>query len=532
MNEIASERLRIPPIEEVKCVSGQAIADRYPSFLSDESKTEGEAEYLFFPNGPEQVASVIRWCNDERFSVQVSGARTGITGGCVPQGGAVISTDRLDRIMGTGRDRRGHFLRVQTGVRLSEIDDLLIRGTDGLPEITPGSSIGPGELRYPVDPTERSASIGGTIATNASGARSYRYGPTRDWVRRLRVILPTGDCLEVTRGEVQAGEEGFLLDLPDGRRRVPVPTYGHFLREDLKNAAGVYAAPGMDLVDLFIGSEGILGVVVEADIWLSPRISTLSNVLFFPGEEEALHFVRELRSSELRPEFIEYMDGNSLALLRRWQERSPEWLDVPLVPQAGGAVLFDLPFQDLRDDLLTVGEIAEASGTSPDRSWSAYEGQEVERLADFRHALPEAVNSTIAARKREYPGIHKLGTDIAVPGRRLEEMMDFYRERMGSSGLEYVIFGHIGDNHLHVNILPENMEELERGKEIYGELVAKGLSLEGTVSGEHGIGRIKKGYLSMMYGAQGMEEMRRVKRTLDPRSILNPGNMLDLEVCR
>ena len=172
-------------------------------------------------------------------------------------------------------------------------------------------------------------------------------------------------------------------------------------------------------------------------------------------------------------------------------------------------------------------ELLEASGSSADTAWSATSPVEIERLKAFRHALPEAINRLIGARALACPGLTKLGTDFAVPDEALAPLMEAYREIMTEAQLEYVIFGHIGNNHLHLNILPRNLAEYQRGKKIYQDLARRVLEWGGTVSAEHGIGKLKKPLLELMLGASGLEAMRLVKKVFDPETLLNPGNIFD-----
>ena len=149
---------------------------------------------------------------------------------------------------------------------------------------------------------------------------------------------------------------------------------------------------------------------------------------------------------------------------------------------------------------------------------------EMKRL---RHALPETVNAIIGQRKRAVPELHKVGTDMAVPDAALGAMMDFYESRLAESGLDYVTFGHIGSGHVHVNILPQTLEELVRAEALYGGFAREAVRLGGSVAAEHGIGRIKKKFLPIQFTASQIAAMRAVKSALDPAGVLNPGVLFD-----
>jgi D-lactate dehydrogenase (cytochrome) len=201
---------------------------------------------------------------------------------------------------------------------------------------------------------------------------------------------------------------------------------------------------------------------------------------------------------------------------------------MPLIPEnAGAALFFEFSF-DAMADSLDYGPLEEAinsCGASISDSWAAYENRELQRLKDFRHILPETINAIIAERKKQYPELHKLGTDLAVPDERLGDMWQIYYDALETADLEWVAFGHIGNNHIHINILPRNATELQKGLELYQQFAAKAVEFGGTVSGEHGIGKMKIKFLELMYSPHQIREMLAVKLALDPEKLLNPGNI-------
>ncbi|MBI2441358.1 MAG: FAD-binding oxidoreductase, partial [Lentisphaerae bacterium] len=205
---------------------------------------------------------------------------------------------------------------------------------------------------------------------------------------------------------------------------------------------------------------------------------------------------------------------------------------IPALPKAAHTAVYiemATTAAELEQTAEAVGALLEACGSSADTAWTATTEEETEGLKAFRHALPETINQRIGERAQKFPGLTKLGTDLAVPDEALLKMMAAYRDRLSAAGLEYVMFGHIGDNHVHVNILPRNLDEYAQGKALYLELAQQALAWGGTVSGEHGIGKLKKPFLSLMYGAEGIAAMRAVKRVFDPAGLLNPGTLFDVE---
>ena len=245
----------------------------------------------------------------------------------MPLEGDVLSLERMTGVIGIGIDERGYFLRVLPCTTIEEINRVLrSRDFSHLIDVTEGArerlASEPVPYFYPVDPTEMSGSIGGNIACNASGPRTYKYGPTRDWVRRLRIVLPEGQFIDFKRGEYKA--EGRRMSFPAGRSYFSFDIPSYDFNTGVKNAAGPMFHEDMDLIDMFVGSEGIFGIIAEADVYLAPWHPLVSNILFFPTDEECLAAVREMREDPLvDPEFLEYMDGKSLDLIRGVMESDP-----------------------------------------------------------------------------------------------------------------------------------------------------------------------------------------------------------------
>ena len=489
--------------------------DEIQSFLADASNTAGgRAERVLFPESAAEVARALAEASQEGTPVTVAGAGTGVVGGRVPYGGVVLSTARLNRVGEFVRETAGGgWAAAGAGVVLSDFQrEAKARG-----------------LLYPPDPTEGSCYLGGTVATNASGARTFMYGPTRRYVRALQVALTTGDLLELRRGELFAGADGSVkLPLGVGRSiEARLPTYT--MPATRKHAAGYYTRPGMDLIDLFVGSEGTLGVVTEVELTLLPEPEgVLSGVVFFKTEDSLLAFVREARERSLETRAqsgegidaraLEYFDGEALNFLR---ER------YPLVPLgAAGAVFFEQETEARTEETLMEQwlELVERHDALADESWFGTNEHDRAEMRAFRHALPLMVNEWLARR-----GQRKVSTDMAVPDAAFPEMLRFYKETLSAGRLSYVIFGHIGDNHVHVNILPRDAAEAAAARETYGRFVERAVSLGGTISAEHGVGKIKRDYLRALYGERHLREMAELKRAFDPACVLGRGNVFGEE---
>ncbi|HQZ81956.1 MAG TPA: FAD-binding oxidoreductase [Pyrinomonadaceae bacterium] len=476
--------------------------DDLQNYLTDASNMPGgHAERLFVPERPEEVAEILREANAEGTPVTISGARTGTVGGAIPIGGLIVSLEKLNSIE---IDKNAATVTVGAGVILGDLQKEV-------------EQVG---LFYPPDPTEWSCQIGGNIATNASGARSFKYGATREYVQQLRVALATGEFVSVRRGDAVAADGMLRIIAENGRAiDIRVPTYER--PKVRKNVSGYFNSDSLDSIDLFVGSEGTLGVIVEATLTLleKPK-SFFSGIVFFENEKDLLAFVAEARVRSWKPDhdieaaLIEYFDANSLGLIA---EKFPE-----TPSNMAGAIFFEQETTPENEDVLLSAwnDLLEKHRAAQDASWFTTNEQDLAKMREFRHSLPVSVNERVVRNKQK-----KIGTDMAVPDDKFGGFLRFYKETLEASGIEYVIFGHIGDAHLHANLLPKTDEEVTRSRHIYGRCIAQAIMLGGCVSAEHGIGKLKRHYLAAMMGERYLNEMAEVKRALDPRGILGRGNM-------
>ena len=442
-----------------------------PNYLTDASGFTGWADRLIVPQTEDDLVAALREAVETRTPVTIAGAGSGLTGARVAQGGWVLSLERFRRL-----DIERGVAHVGAAVSLLELRDAAAKT----------------KQFYAPDPTEITASMGGTIATNASGSRSFRFGSTRRYVRALRVALMDGSVRWYRRGDKIA------FEVP----RIPSPKV-------TKNTAGYKLGPGMDWVDLFCGSEGTLGVILEAEVELLPLQKELfAGVVFFSSDEDALKAVSRWRGvSGLQ--MLEYADRPSLDMIRGRYPEIPE--------SANAAVLIEAEGADVDG---WVGRLEESQALM-EASWFAVDAKDRERFRVFRHTMPELVGETMRRN-----GFLNMGTDHAVPLARDREMLAFYRKRLEAElPGRYVIYGHLGDAHLHVNMLPATTEEAEKATGLLKEFAQHAVKLGGTVSAEHGLGKRKAAYLPMQFAERHIDAMRAVKRRLDPLWLLAPGTL-------
>jgi len=524
-------RARAPhPPDDIPPVATDA--ETLGAYLEDAAHFPGgHASGVAFPHTEGEVAALVR----AHPRVLPIGAQSSLTGGATPAGELVLSTARLNRILEVGAER----VRLQPGVALTTLQEELARE----------------DAWYPPIPTYTGAFAGGSVSTNASGAATFKYGSTRAWVEALTVVLASGEVLDLARGEVVAHPDGwFEIEDSSGPRRVPVPTYR--MPDVPKCSAGYFAAPGMDLVDLFIGAEGTLGVITAITFRIVPRVP--GRALAFvpvPSEARAVELVDALRRASqttwrdrdphgIDVAAIENMDRRCLELLR--EDGVDRQHDVAWPDDTAIALLVQLELAPDMTAARAYDEIGAAlTDAAPDTPlvrfcrllgrFDALESTELampgdqrrtDALLALREAVPTGVNHRVAeARRATGQPIEKTAADMVVPFDRFGEMLAIYHDGCRRRGLDHAIWGHISDGNVHPNVIPRTLDEVKAGKTAILEFGREAARLGGCPLAEHGVGRspVKQALLRQLYGERGLEEMRAVKRALDPDWKLAPG---------
>lgn len=467
----------------------------------------GFAPGIAFPRTVDEVAALV----ESARRVLPIGAQSSLTGGATPRGELLLSTRGL------------------TGVTI--VSPTIARVGAGVPLADLQRELAAHRLYYPPVPTFDGAFVGGTIATNAAGAATFKYGSTRWWVEALTVVLADGARLSLHRGETRASPDGaFELAYPSGRVvRIPVPTYR--MPDVPKLSAGYYAHPGMDLIDLFIGSEGTLGVAVDATLRVIPLPRRVLVLVTCEAEAQALAVTAALRheatvgrrgDGPLDVAAIEYIDDRSVGHLA---DDAFARAGVARPPRSAGLLLVQLETGD--DETAAIERLAEVLEASEVRTDPVIaDDRRAGRLAELREAVPAAVNAMIASAKAHVdPSIEKTAGDFIVPFDRLGESLALYRRTFDREGVDYAIWGHLSDGNLHPNVIPRSVDEVHRGRRALLEAARGVIALGGAPLAEHGVGRsaLKQQLLRELYGERGIEEMRAVKRALDPSWKLAPG---------
>ena len=444
------------------------------SFARDASGLELVADAVARPTSEGEVIELLRRATMEKTPVTPAGGQTSTTAASIAERGTLLSLRGLDRVEDI--DATSRTIRVQAGALLGEVKRRLAAQ---------------GMLLTPDPTSEDDVTIGGAIACNASGARSLRYGATRPHVVALRVALASGEVLDLRRTRLEKNTVGYA--------------FVH------------------DPVDWFVGSEGTLGIILEAELALIPLPEAVTGLAIpFAGEDDALAFVVAAREDpEVTPRCLEFFDARALEIARaaegneRWAAGASALVYVEESPAPGSDPPLDAwialadRFRARESDILV------------------YEGDAALRDARrVRHAIPATMNERGA--RRRAAGGRKVSTDWAVPYRRLAEAIAEARRVAAEAKVEQaVIYGHAGNGHPHQNFIAHDATELARIERVVEATLGHVISLGGTVAAEHGIGKLKRRWLPLQLGAAQMGVMRAVKRELDPLGILSPGNLFE-----
>jgi FAD/FMN-containing dehydrogenase len=442
------------------------------SFSHDASGLELVPESVARPKTEADVVALLRDASNELVQVTPAGGQTSTTGASITDRGILLS---LRGLTDTGAVDRDHLtIRAQAGVNLGDLKRRLAAE---------------GWLFAPDPTSEDDVTLGGAIACNASGARSLLYGATRPHIAAVRVALVDGTVHELRRTRLEKNTVGY--------------------------------APVHDPIDWFIGSEGTLGVILEAELSLLPLPPNVSGLAIpFPEESVALEFVVTARSStEVSPRCLEYFDGRALEVART-AEGAADWA-------SGAGALVYLEQAAAADSEIPLDawlRLAQECGAA-ENDILVYEGSAALRDARrLRHTVP----STMIERGNRYraAGGRRVSTDWAVPYRHLGEAIAESRRYATEAGIEQpVIYGHAGNGHPHQNFIARDAAELARIEAVVEQTLRYVVSVGGTVAAEHGIGKIKRKWLSLQLTPLQLGVMAAMKHALDPAGLLAPGNL-------
>jgi glycolate oxidase len=450
---------------ELVSLLGPDITSQDPVRLEESSGDKWFASHLpevvVTPTSTDQVSRLLRFASQREIPVTPRGAGYGYVGGCVPvNGGIALSLVKMNRIK---------EIAVEDGVAVVE------------PGVITGDlqrEVRNRRLFYPPDPASlKNCSIGGNIATNAGGPRCLKYGVTRHYVLGLEVVLADGNVVRLG-GRTHKNKTGF------------------------------------DLIGLFVGSEGMLGVVTEATLRLLPLPPARASLsLSFSSIEAAAAAVQKILLEGYLPSALEIADRFTLEAARRHLSRR-------VVPDGEAHLLIDLDGHEepVRSSLGALSTLVKSLGAL---TLEAAFGEEAcEKLWDLRRGFSESLKAT---------GLMKLNEDVTVPRGKLVELMRFAGSLQERYGFPVACFGHAGDGNIHVNVMvaePDKKEVGEKMEQALDDLFRFVIAIGGAITGEHGIGLAKKRWWPQAVSPESIALHQTIKQALDPEGILNPGKFL------
>ena len=443
-------------------------ADISPDYAKDEMPIYGTRmpDLAVQPVSTEEVSAVMKICYENNIPVTPRGAGTGLVGGAVPlYGGVLIDLTKMNKII--AYDLENFVVDVEAGVLLNDLaEDCLSRG-----------------MLYPPDPGEKFACVGANVATNAGGMRAVKYGTTRDYVRAMTVVLPTGEIIRL-------------------------------------GATVSKTSSGYSLLNLMIGSEGTLGIITELTLKIIPKPKEVVSLMVpFADLRTALTTVPKFKMAHLSPQAIEFMEREIILASERYVGK--EVFPKSLNGQEIGAYLL-LTFDASSAD--------ELEGMTEKAAELVVEAGALDvMVADTPAKLKDvwqARSSFLEAIMKETKLLDEC--DVVLPVTKIADYLDFVNKTGKDCGLTIKSFGHAGDGNLHIYQCSNDLEEEEFKKRVdkfFDIIYKEAIRLKGLVSGEHGIGSGKVKYLANSVGKTNIELMRGIKKVFDPKMILNPGKV-------
>ncbi len=444
------------------------------AYNEDALGIKGKFKGLFRPDSEAEVIDIVRSCASKKLSLTPQGLRSSLTGAAICEKGVALSLERMNRLIDIDVERK--VAVVEPGIILSDFK----------------KSVEEAGLMYGPDPTSaQECTLGGNVATNASGSRSLKYGATINWVQGLRIV----------------DGKGRVLALKNGLTEKMCAGYGALYRP----------------TQLFVGSEGTLGVVTRIEVSLTELPANLFlGIVFFPDIKSAIDFTIEAQHKPAyKAASMEFLDQMCLEIIR------PEAKGIAIPADARAMIYFEQEYNDdsEKDYFLNLWfPLIEKHTPLSDDTQIAASPKEKKHLYELRHHVPSKTNEESI--KVIKTGGCKVSTDWAVPHNRLHQLFGYFEEIRGPLGdMMMIRFGHLGSGHPHFNFMARTREEKIIASEIDDLMARKAVALGGCVAGEHGIGKMKRRQLALQYPAPIIGAMKALKKELDPRGIMAPGNI-------
>ena len=482
--------------------------DIVSGFERDWSNIPGHADFLARPINEKQCSIILYICNLLNINVTISAGKTNLTGSATPKGGLVLSIINMKNPT-TNINIENKTAEAAVGTVLEDMRNDILQLSNK-------------KLYYPVDPTSRKdALVGGTISCNASGFIPGDKGATRYWVNRLKIILTNGYIADITRGDYISNDAKFVLLCDNQEIVIEVPDYH---RPKIKNASGPFTAAEqeIDFIDLIIGSEGIFALITDVEFNLadSPK-DFLDLFITLHSENDAIKLRGYLKQKNIlyKLNALEYFGYNCQNYMEHKEKLFKTessvgiYLQYPLFNETVDDIIEE--WVELLDDSNCGIEDNNVIVLNTPDNWRIF--------FEARHSMPaKALEKT-----KELDAVSII-TDTIVPYKNFNDFIQFSHKILRENHIEYLLFGHLGDCHLHFHVI-YTKDEAPIINNLYRRIIQKSADLNGVYSAEHGTGKRKTIDFHECYGEEAVSQVQKCKLAFDPNNILNTGNIITIK---
>jgi D-lactate dehydrogenase (cytochrome) len=469
------------------------LTETYHEYLKDESRLEGAADSISFPESEAEIGTILQVMRKNRMPVTIQGGKTGVVGSAVPAGGHIMNLARMTKVKSfcaAGESEAG--LKVEPGVTLNALRGAIDRLKT------------PTAFFWPPDPSETTATVGGIAATDAMGRCVHLYGKSVSYVSGIRVMDAAGSIRDLRRGQ----------------------------------GAIVIDGESKDLLDVYLGGEGMYGVITELTLRLIPKPAEIWGIgFFFEDREDGMSFSDRLNAASIEVQgaqiaAIEYLDHTILKVLEMHKSHLTGLTPIPdMTPPIAAIVYVEIhgdrqkAIEDMAESIVTIGS---SFNVDPDKTWAFSGEPEIDKMGSLLHAAAETAILQIAKVRSDDPRITKLGLDFSLEEDGLKTWAGRIEKSLQKKNLKAAYSGHVGSNRLHLDILPESYEEFAKGKALLETWAERFPAAVGNAIRSYGIGKLKKSIFRKTASKKDIEALLRLKKQLDKHNLWNPGNMIEV----
>jgi len=485
-----------------------ADKDIINGYERDSSNISGSGNILCRPKNELECALILQWFQSAQIPITISAGKTNLTGSATPKGGVVLSTEKMTQPE-VKVDSVANTVSTPVGIYLEDMRKEVLRQSNKT-------------LHYPVDPTSREeAMVGGTLSCNASGFIPGPAGATRFWTEGLDFLTADGYKISCRRGDYVSENGEFIMEYPDKSVMLTIPTYP---RPKIKNASGPFSDVNgrIDLVDFLVGSEGIFGVITSAIFTLKKMPDDFLDLFFtLPKELDAVHFHQYISDhfngdlSQITA--LEYFGYNCQTYMNHREKLFNSTSEVGIYLQIP---LYNKMVEDVAENWFNI-LLKSDCNIHEDGILLLNTTHNWKTFFEARHSMPAN-----ALEKTRQLNTWSILTDTIVPPDNFSEFLDITHSILQTANIEYLLFGHLGDCHLHFHLIPTKSQQT-KALEVYNQIIENSTELGGVYSAEHGTGKRKRLDFIKCFGEGAADQVRNAKAAIDPSFLLNRGNVVE-----